>query len=56
MKIKVTQSFQGSLNGYDVQGFEKGLVLDLDDATAHLFLATGCCEPDEEKKKKANDA
>lgn len=56
MKIKVIQSFQGSINGYDVQGFEKGMVLDLDEVTAHLFLATGYCGPEEEKKKKANDA
>jgi hypothetical protein len=56
MKIRVTQPFQGSLNGYDVQGFEKGMVLDLDEPTAQLFIATGYCEPDDEKKKKSNDS
>ena len=54
MKIKVITPFQGSVNGFEIQSFPKAAVLDLEDSTAQLFIATGCCELVDPKKKSSD--
>lgn len=56
MKLKAVKDFQGSLNGYEVITIEKGTVLDVDEATAKIFLAAGYCEPASKEKAAQQNA
>lgn len=51
MKVKATKDFQGSLNGYEVITVEKGVVLNVDEETARIFIEAGFCELEMQKQK-----